>query len=245
MANQEKVDVKKKKGKGGFAALMIILILVVGFIALVKLDVFGLGSNILGPSLREVPVLNLILPAEAEEIIAPEVIEINYQFETVEEAIEVIKERDKTLKEMTEQAEINSEAYDALVLENQRLKVFEAEQVKFQANKDTFDSLVAEQADPTAYMALVETAYPENALAIYSELVKDKVFSEEVMANAQMYASMKPADAAAIMEITHLSDMEMVSEILLSIDSTKAGAILAAMDPTIADRISRYMYPDE
>ncbi|MDA3847152.1 MAG: hypothetical protein PF505_11520 [Vallitaleaceae bacterium] len=230
----------KSKGKGGLVVIVVIIVLV-GFIALVKMDVFGLGTNVLGPSLQNVPVLNLILPAMPEIVV--EEPSINYAFETVEEAIIVIKEKDDLLKEMAKEAENNSVTILALTEENTRLKVFEDNQVKYQEDKAAFDILIAEQADPKEYMDFVEDAYPENALTIYSELVQVQVMNDSIAVNAAMFSSMNPADAAAIFEITQLTDMEMVAQILFSLEATKAGAILAEMDPTTADRISRYMYP--
>lgn len=236
---------KKSGGAGGLIVLVIIILMLGGFVALVKFDVFGLGTNVLGPSLKDVPVLNLILPEMPEEEVDADVVEIVYTFETVEEAIEIIKERDKRVKELEEMVENNSEANTALEEEVARLKVFEDNQVAFEADKLAFDQLVAEQADPASYMTYVEGAYPETALSIYEQFAKDSVMDEDIQKNADMYGSMKAKEAATIMEITHLSDMEMVSEILQAMDTTKAGSILAAMDPTIADRISRYMYPNE
>jgi flagellar motility protein MotE (MotC chaperone) len=238
-----KNDKDGKSGKGGIVFIIIVVVLI-GFIALVKLDVFGLGTNVLGPALKDVPVLNLILPEMPEEEVEVEVL-VNYTFETIEDAIKVIKERDLTLMEMTEEAEIINEQYSALIDENDRLKIFEDRQAQFEEDRKEFDLLVAEYADASEYMDFVESAYTENALIIYESLVQEKVFSEQVMVNAAMYASMNAEDAAEIMEITHLTDIDMVAEILLSLDATKAGAILAELDPTTADRISRYMYPSE
>lgn len=243
-------DINQEEGKSGGGGLVVVVILIVvlgGFVALVKLDVFGLGSNVLGPAIQDVPVLNLILPEMPEDMTdtSDTAVQVNYSFETIEDAIAELKIRDQQLKELLDQAEIDSEAYTALLLENERLKEFEANQTQFEADKAEFDLLVAEQADPQDYMDFVESTFEESALAIYETLVTEKVYSEEVTANAAMYASMKPEDAAAIMEITHLSDIDMVSEILMSLEASKAGAILAEMDPTTADRISRYMYPQE
>jgi len=236
----DKNEEKKSKGKG-LVVLIILLVVVGGFIGMVKMDVFGLGTNVLGPALQNVPVLNLILPTMPETVVTEPT--INYAFETVEEAIIVIKEKDDLLKEMAKEAENNTETIQALTDENTRLKVFEDNQVQYEADKAEFDQLVAEQADPKEYMSFVEDAYPENAMAIYSELVQTQVLNDAIATNAAMYASMNPADAAAIFEITQLTDMDMVAKILFSLDATKAGAILAEMDPTTADRISRYMYP--
>ena len=54
---------------GGISAFFVTLVIIVIWIAilclLVKLDVGGFGSNVLAPVLKDVPVVNKILPAES------------------------------------------------------------------------------------------------------------------------------------------------------------------------------------
>ena len=48
-------------------ALIIIIIWLVVFAFLIKLDVGGIGSNVLYPVLKDVPLVNKILPSVSEE----------------------------------------------------------------------------------------------------------------------------------------------------------------------------------
>ncbi len=54
---------------GGLSAFLVTFIIVIVWIGilclLIKLDIGGFGSNVLAPVLKDVPVLNKILPAES------------------------------------------------------------------------------------------------------------------------------------------------------------------------------------
>ena len=94
MAKDKSQDGNNEKGEGigskiGTAILIIFIILVwlAIFALLIKMDVGGMGSK-LRPLIKDVPVLNLILPdATDEELIE----EKNYPYKNIDEAVEVIK----------------------------------------------------------------------------------------------------------------------------------------------------------
>lgn len=245
-ASKDNKQVDNDESKSGSKILLFLLsflILLGAFILLVKLDVGGLGTNILGPRLKNVPVINLILPKmsaeEAGNLDLP-----NYNFETVDEAVERLKATEIMLKEKEKEAEKLNETINQNQAEIDRLKVFEAERLQFEKDKEEFDKLVAEQADPEAFMAFVEEMYPESALKIYESLITQKQINEEIASVASMYQEMKPKNAAAILEETVSKDIDMAAQILLQLEPSQAGAILAAMDSTLADKVSRYMYPE-
>lgn len=237
-----------KDKKGGLLGILIPIILavvalLVVFVLLVKLDVLGLGTKVLGPKLEKVPIINLILPEmPEEETLEPEV--IGYQFETVDQAVERLKATEILLKEKEQEAEKLHEEILLLNDEIDRLKIFEANQVQFEESKNAFDQLVAQQVGPEAFMQYIEKIYPDKALEIYEMYVKEKVVTDQIKELSAMYQSMEPENAARILEQTAQVNQEMVKDILLNIDSIQAGEILAEMDPAIADRISRYIYPD-
>ena len=64
-------------------ALIIIIIWLVVFAFLIKLDVGGIGSNVLYPVLKDVPLVNKILPSVSEEQQAEEG---NYKYTTLKSA---------------------------------------------------------------------------------------------------------------------------------------------------------------
>ena len=59
-------ELSESEGVGGFAAFMATTLIVIVWLAviavIIKLDVGGFGSNVLTPVLKDVPVLNKILP---------------------------------------------------------------------------------------------------------------------------------------------------------------------------------------
>ncbi|MBQ6812654.1 MAG: hypothetical protein IJP06_06010, partial [Agathobacter sp.] len=77
-----------------FVTLLIILVWLGIIVLLIKFDVGGFGSTILRPLIKDVPYINMILPAseESEEGTA-------YYFETVEDAVVRIKELEQMLDE--------------------------------------------------------------------------------------------------------------------------------------------------
>lgn len=238
---------EKKEKDSGMKILgpLIVLILValIAFVLLVKFDVAGLGTKVIGPKIEKVPVLNLILPKMPEETI--EVVDTTgYVFETVDQAVQRLKATEILLKEKEKEAEKLYEDINLLNTEIERLKIFELGQVQFEQDKDELDQLIANNADPEAFMAYVEKVYPDNALKVYESLVQEKQYSQEIINLTNMYQDMKPANAAAILEETAQSNVEMVSQMLLKLEPSQAGNILAAMDPTVANKISKYMFPD-
>jgi len=80
MAKKDKLDLIEKDGEGigskllsAFFVLLIILVWLVIIIALIKFDVGGFGNSVLRPILKDVPVVNLILPKPSDEQLAEEV----------------------------------------------------------------------------------------------------------------------------------------------------------------------------
>ena len=62
--NNDYDEDEKKGGKTtGIIAALIVLIWIVIFALLIKLDVGGFGSTVMYPVLKDVPLLNKILPA--------------------------------------------------------------------------------------------------------------------------------------------------------------------------------------
>ena len=102
MAKKDKDNVVgEEKESGGsklvtaLIAIVIILIWLAVFAFLIKMDVGGIGSKVLYPVLKDVPVVNKILPVASEEVQAEEG---DYQYTTLKAANERIKELESKLK---------------------------------------------------------------------------------------------------------------------------------------------------
>ena len=115
--------------------LLTILIWLAVFAALIKLDVGGFGSTVLRPLLKDVPGVNLILPAASDN----EIIENNnHAYTNLAEADAYIKELEAKIAAYEEANNANSEALGELNSELERLRTFEADQKAFQAEKEQY-----------------------------------------------------------------------------------------------------------
>lgn len=250
MAKKEKKDkskeVESEKGKGskiiGFLVVLFIILIWLGiFGVLIKLNVGGFGNSILRPLLKDIPIVNMILPDSTEDETDPETI---YTYQTLEEAIARINELEALNESLsTEDPTIDSELVSELQAEIERLKVFEDNQLAFEERVAEFERNVvfAEAApDIEEYKAYYESINPTNAEEIYRQVVEQLQFSEAITEKADIYSKMKPANAASILEIM-TADIDSVAQMLLAMKPAESSAILAAMDPTAAAKITKKM----
>ena len=82
-----------------FAVTFVIVLIWVAILCLiVKLDFGGFGSNVLTPILKDVPVLNLILPANTDVAVDEETSESYGGYDNLKDAVAYIKERELELE---------------------------------------------------------------------------------------------------------------------------------------------------
>lgn len=226
-----------------------ILVLIAALIALIRLDIADIGTNYAYPILKDIPVLNMILPNVVEEVSADaEMTDATYAFETVDEAVERLKVTETLLKDKEVMTQNLQEQIELLQVENARLKVFEENQLLFDERKKEFDKMVVlgeGVPDISNFRVFYQEMKPDNAAEIYAEVIKKEAYNQEIVNIAQMYQGMKPASAAAILTkmTTTSSKMKMVVQILEDIDSEQQGAILSAMDTKTAAKITEYLFP--
>lgn len=224
-------------------AVFIVLIWIAIFALLIKLDVGGFGSSVLYPILKDVPVLNLILPDNDGSASS----NVGDTYETLQEAIERINELENELAIYKQNADDNAETISTLTAEVSRLQVYEDNQAYFEEIKKKFDEEVVytENApDIIEFKAWYEEIYPENADLIYRQVSEQLAMDAVVQSLADSYADMKPANAAAIFE-EMTGDLEKVANILSCMKEDEAGEILAAMDSTLAAKLTLLIYPVE
>ena len=92
------------------------------------------------------------------------------------------------------------------------------------------------------YQKYYESIEPEYAADLYKQVVEQVQYDEDVKEYAKAYAEMKPADAADIFEAM-TDDLQLAAQILENMSADSRGAILGAMDPTVAARITKIMEP--
>ena len=239
---ETELDEEEKKGGGILSALIgiaIFLIVLGVLIAFIKLDVGGFGSGVLRPILKNVPVVNRILPAYTDEEFFEE---SNSQYSTLESAVARIKALELQLSDYQNQDESDSETITDLKAEIERLKVYEDEYKQFQDRVKEFDKNVvfAEKApDIEEYKQYYSEIQPENAEEIYRQVVEQLQYDEKVKEEAARYAKMDAASAAKVFEIMCADDLDTVCGIISSMGNKNASAIMNELDPATAAKITK------
>lgn len=231
-----------------FAVTFVIVLIWIAILCLiVKLDFGGFGSNVLTPILKDVPVLNLILPGEAEVVVVEEEESDAYGgYDNLQDAVDYIKELELEL-ERAQSAETNSSDEIAqLKAEVERLETFEESQVEFQKIKTQFyEEVVYAEKGPGAeeYRKFYEEMDPATAEYLYKQVVQQIEETDEVKEYAQAYAEMKPKEAAGIFEAM-TDNLDLAARILGVMEADERGKILGVMDPEIAAKITKIMDPE-
>lgn len=240
---EAELEEEEKGGKGAVAFVAFILIVLwIAILGLcIKMDVGGFGSKVMYPVLKNIPVVNKILPKVESDVVYDE----NYPYATLSDALEQIRSLELEIQGLQEQQEANQTTIEDLTAENKRLKQFENNQAEFEKEKNEYyeDVVFGENAiSVEEYKKYYESIEPEKAELLYKQAVKNLERDEEVQDYAAAYAAMKPDEAAGIFEAM-TDDLELAGEILWSMDSDSRGKILGAMDKDIAAKITKIMEP--
>ncbi len=228
--------------------IIIVAVWIAIICALIKLDVGGFGSGVLAPVLRNVPVVNKILPesvAISEEEEGLEDIDTT-GYSSLKEAVREIQDLQKELADTQANSASKDEQISALEEEVRRLQTFEDKQVEFERIKNEFyNEVVYAQNGPGAdeYVKYYQSMDPATAEALYKQVIVEEQVSEEIKNYAQAYADMKPKQAAAIFE-DMTDNLELAAKILWQMDTDSRGKILGAMDSEIAAKLTKIMEPD-
>lgn len=244
----EEANLSDDEESGGFSVFLVTAIIILVWLGiiglLIKLDVGGFGSQVLAPVLSDVPVLNKILP-ESEETESTTGEDYG-GYSNLKDAVNDVEALKVQLE--SAQATVNTDAEKITELQNEvtRLKTFEDKQLEFQRIKNEFyEEVVYAEKGPGAdeYIKYYESMDPETAENLYKEVVKKEAVSDEIKEYAQAYSEMKPKQAAAIFE-GMTDNLDLVAKILGVMEPDDRGAILGAMDSTVAAKITKIMDPD-
>lgn len=220
--------------------LAIVLIWLGIFALLIKFDVGGFGSTILRPVLKDVPIINRILPTVPDEQLAEE---YGYDYKNLNEAVKVIKKLEKELDEAHKLEDKKGSSVADLEAEIERLKVFEENQLEYEKKRKEFEKEIVfnENApDISEYKKYYEDIDQVHAEELYKQVVEQMQEDESIKIQAKQFASMKPEEAAPILEVM-TGDLDLVCNILNNMKPRESGAILAKMDSTMAAKITKKM----
>lgn len=249
IAEQES-ELYDEEEQGGGSVFMVTFVIVLIWIAIlclvVKLDIGGFGSNVLAPVLKDIPVLNLILPKNSNTSVSEDESGAYGGYTDLKEAVDYIRELELELERAQASNSDSTEDISALKAENERLKTFEAAQVEFQRIKTQFyEEVVYADKGPgiEEYQKYYEAMDPSTAEYLYKQVVRQTEETEEIKDYAKAYSEMKPKEAAAIFE-TMTDNLELVSRILGTMEAADRGKILGVMDSEIAAKITKIMDPE-
>lgn len=224
------------------ATIVIIALWLAIFVLIVKWDVGGFGSTVMYPVVKDVPVLNMILPEVKEEESESNV----YNYNTIDDAVAYIKQLELELAEAQEKIKSKNERIEKLKTKIDRLSNYEEKIKEYEELKKKFDNEVvfsSEAPDISVYRAYYEEMNPETAERIYKQVVTQQQVDAEMAEYVKTYSGMKPKKAAAIFD-TMTEDFALVAKIMENMDADTRGSILAEMNAENAARLTEIMDPD-
>lgn len=227
-----------------FTTLFIVALWIVVICVVIKMDVGGFGSSVLAPILKDVPVVNKILPGTSVTETADG--EGYGGYTGLKEAVDQITYLEKQL-EISQTSNKDKDAeIEILKAEVLRLQPFEEKQVEFQRIRTEFyEEVIYAENGPgeEAYIEYFESMDPTTAEYLYKQVIIQREESKEIQDYAATYSQMKPKAAAAIFENMQ-NDLPLVADILNAMNAESRGAIMGVMDPEVAAKLTKIMNPE-
>lgn len=247
LSKQEEELAEDEDGNGlltFFATILIVVLWLAVVCVIVKLDIGGFGSSVLTPILKDVPVVNRILPGNTQtETNDPESFG---GYSNLQEAVDYIKQLELELEQAQNASSQKDVDLDLLKAEVLRLQEFEARQTEFQRIETEFyEQVVYAENGPGAeeYRKWYEEMNPSTAEYLYKQVIAQLQASQEIQDYALAYSEMKPKQAAAIFE-EMTDNLNLAAKILNAMSAEDRGAILGVMDAEVAARLTKIMDPD-
>lgn len=246
----QEAELSEDEENGGFFTFLATLAIIVVWLGIVcvviKLDVGGFGSNVLTPILKDVPVVNKILPSPKTESNETEVSDDNDGYTSLNDAVAQIRKLELQLQQAQADNLSKDEELTTLKAEVVRLQEFENVQVEFQRLKtEFFEEVVYAENGPGAeeYRKYYEAMDQTTADYLYKQVIAELEEEKEIQDFAAAYAEMKPKKAAAILEAM-TDNMNLAARILKTMSAEERGKILGEMSPDIAAKLTKIMDPE-
>lgn len=238
-------------GGNGVVTFLATLLIVVLWLAIVcvviKLDVGGFGSSVLTPILKDVPVINKILPSKSLPSSGEDVDSESYGgYDSIDEAVAYIRKLELELEREQTASKDKDTQIDGLKAEVLRLQEFEEKQAEFQRIQTEFLEEVVysdKGPGPEEYKKFYEAANPASWEYVYRQVITQLEADKEVQDYAKTYSEMKPKEAAAIFE-NMTDNLDLVAKILNAMAVDERADIMGVMDSEVAARLTKMMDPD-
>lgn len=254
MARKERIEKNnpEEENVGGkilsaFFVILIVLVWLAIIAALIKFDVGGFGSSVLRPILKDVPVVNKILPEASQEEKDKEAAEQSddNQIATLSQAKDMIAQLEAENSKLTQNNKDLKEQNADLTSQVERLKVFEDNQNAFQQEKEDFYNEIVygnNAPDADTYIKWYESIDAANAEAIYRQVISSQQSDSEMKDLAKTYENMKPAEAAAVLQKMN-NDLDTVAAILSAMKADARAKIMDEMDASFAANVTKKLMP--
>lgn len=228
-----------------FATLFIIVLWLAVICVIVKLDIGGFGSSVLKPILKDVPVLNLILPGtKVTQTDEPE----DYGgYSSLREAVDYIKQLELDIERLQTASNLKDSDLETYKAEIERLRDFESAQVEFQRIQEEFyKEVVYSEKGPGAeeYRKWYEEMNPTLAESLYRQVVVQLEESSEFKEYADTYAQMPPKTAAQALEELMNTDANLAARILGALSTEARASIMSQMSAASVARLAKIMDPE-
>lgn len=247
IAKQEEAlnDDEDGGGLATFGATLLVVALWLAVICvIIKLDIGGFGSSVLTPVLKDVPVVNRILPGNSLTETTDQ--EAYGGYTSLKEAVDRVQALELELERTQSSSKVKDEELDKLKAEVVRLQEFEQKQVEFQRIRQEFgeEVLYAENGPGVEeYVKYYEALDPTTAEYLYKQAVIQMEESQEIQDYAAAYSEMKPKQAAGIIEAM-TDNLNLAARILGVMSAEDRGDILGVMDPEVAAKLTKIMEPE-
>ena len=246
--SKQEAQLSEDEDGSGVSVVLVTLVIVVIWVAilclLIKLDVGGFGSSVLAPVLKDVPVVNKILPADS--VVSTDDGEAYGGYTSLREAVDYIRELELELERAQSASNTDYKEIEELRAEIDRLQTFEDAQIEFERIKTEFyEEVVYADNGPGAeeYQKYYEAMDPATAEYLYKQVVEQVLVDAKLKNYAQAYSAMEPEQAAEIFE-NMTGDLDLAAKILYQMSASERGSILGVMDPEVAARLTKIMDPD-
>lgn len=246
--SKQEAQLSEDEEPSGISVVLVTFVIIIIWLAilclLIKLDVGGFGSGVLAPVLKDVPVVNKILPADS--VVTTDDEEAYGGYTSLRDAVDYIRELELELERAQSVSNTDYEEISALRAEIDRLKTFEDAQIEFERIKTEFYEEVVYSDKGLGieeYQKYYEAMDPATAEYLYKQVVEQVALDAQLADYAQAYSEMEPSQAASIFE--EMTDsLDLVAKILYQMSAEDRGNILGVMDAEVAARLTKIMDPD-
>lgn len=230
-----------------FLATVLIVALWLAIVCLViKLDIGGFGSSVMAPILKNVPVVNKILPSSSPAVNEEPPEEGYGGYASIEDAVAYIRQLELELEREQTAAKSKDTENEALRAEVLRLKEFEQKQSEFQRIvREFYEEVVNSEKGPglEGFMKYYEAMDPTTAESLYKQGLLQQQKNDKVDDFIKTYATMKPKQVAQAFKNME-DNLSLVVDILNALSVEQRAAIMDVMDSELVAKITKMMYPD-